>query len=388
MNQTEQILLQAIQQSLWNTDITFSEDTDWNAVLKEAEEQAVLGLVMDVAPMEVQKKWKSKASAGTAHFVRILHYQEQLYKLLKENDIPMVILKGCAAALYYPNPAQRSMGDIDFLVPHEHYNRTKELLAQNGYKIADDPRYPRHIHVHKDGIAFEQHRFFSSEGIEVEEYVTEGMSAIEERSIYGSVFRMLPKLANGLVLLGHMVQHLKTGLGLRQVIDWMMFVHAELDDALWNTAFQKAASAIGLEPAAINMTRLCQLYLGLSDSIQWCQNADIELCDELIENLLSSGNFDRKRGKGSAVEKVTSNITRKGLFRYLQSAGEYNWKAYHKHKWLKPFAWTYQICRYVKKGIQAKRGGKLKEDLARGKQRSDLLKRMKVSEKQIASRSK
>lgn len=381
MNQTEQILLKAIQKSLWNTDITFPEDTDWNAVLKEAEDQAVLGIVIGVAPKETQKEWQNKASAGTAHFVRILHYQEQLYKLLKENDISMVILKGTAAAINYPNPSQRSMGDIDFLVPPEHFNRAKELLVQDGYTIEDDPRYPRHIHVHKDGISLEQHRFFSTEGIEIEKYVTEGMAAIEERSIYGSVFPMLPTVANGLVLLGHMVQHLKSGLGLRQVIDWMVFVHAEMDDALWNTAFHKAVRETGLETAAITMTRLCQLYLGLSDSIQWCKNADEELCDELIENLLSSGNFDRKRGKGSAVESVTSNIARKGLFRYLQTAGEYNWKAYHKHKWLKPFAWIYQIGRYAKKGFQAKRGGKLKEDLARGKQRSDLLKRMKISEK-------
>ena len=137
----------------------------------------------------------------------------------------------------------------------------------------------------------------------------------------------------------------------------------------------------GLETVAITMTRLCQLYLGLSDGIQWCRNAEKKLCEELIENLLSSGNFDRKRGKGAAVEVVSSNIVRKGLFRNLQAAGEHNWKAYHKHKWLKPFAWIYQVYRYVKKGFQAKRGGNLKEDLVRGKQRSGLLKRLKIIEK-------
>ena len=38
MNQTEQVLLQAIQKSLWNTDIELPADTDWDAVLKEAED--------------------------------------------------------------------------------------------------------------------------------------------------------------------------------------------------------------------------------------------------------------------------------------------------------------------------------------------------------------
>ena len=378
MNQTEQILLQAIQKSLWNTDITFPEDTDWNAVLKEAEDQAVLGIVIGVAPAKVQKEWKARASAGTAHFVRILHYQEQLYKLLKENDIPMVILKGTAAAIYYPNPAQRSMGDIDFLVPPEHFDGAKELLVQNGYTVEDDPRYPRHIHVYKDNISFEQHRFFSSEGIEVEEYVTNGIKQIEIKSIYGIAFPLLPKLANGFVLLGHMAQHLKAGLGLRQVIDWMMYVDRELDDAFWNDSFGAAAKNVGLDTVATVITRMCQVYLGLTEEIQWCKVADKKLYEKLMDNLLTSGNFDKKRGRGATIETITSNIARKGLFQYLQYAGEYSWKAYHKHKWLKPFAWIYQICRYAKKGFQAKRGGKLKEDLVRGKQRSELLKQLKI----------
>ena len=74
MNQTEQVLLQAIQKSLWNIDIVFPADTDWNAVLKEAEDQAVLGLVIDIAPKDVRDKWKSRAGVVTANFVRILHY--------------------------------------------------------------------------------------------------------------------------------------------------------------------------------------------------------------------------------------------------------------------------------------------------------------------------
>ncbi len=379
MNQAEQVLLQAIQKSLWNKEIEFPPDTDWDAVLEEAEKQAVLGIAITVAPTEVQKAWKGRAGSVTANFVRIVYEQSTLYSLMKENQIPMVILKGCAAAIYYPNPAQRSMGDIDYLISIEHFDRAKELIAQNGYVIEENERYQRHIHVYKDNISFEQHRFFSSDGIDIERYVIDGLQAPEEKAIYGSAFPMLPKLANGLVLLGHMVQHLKSGLGLRQVIDWMMYVHAELDDAFWNEAFQKTASETGLEKVVVTMTRLCQIYLGLSDSIHWCGSADITLCEELLSILLSSGNFNRKRGKGSSIETVTTNIARKGLFQYLQMAGEYNWKAYHKHKWLKPIAWIYQIGRYAKQGFQTKRNRhQIADDLIRGDQRSKLLKRLGI----------
>ena len=65
----------------------------------------------------------------------------------------------------------------------------------------------------------------------------------------------------------------------------------------------------------------------------------------------------------------------------LQTAGEYNWKAFHKHKWLKPFAWAYQIGRYARKGLQAKRSGtQLREDIIRGRRRKELLQKLNIKQ--------
>ena len=50
MDIAEQILLKAIQKSLWNTNIEFPEDTDWDAALEEAEKQAVLGVIANAIP--------------------------------------------------------------------------------------------------------------------------------------------------------------------------------------------------------------------------------------------------------------------------------------------------------------------------------------------------
>lgn len=58
---------------------------------------------------------------------------------------------------------------------------------------------------------------------------------------------VLPPLENGLVLLAHVNQHLGSGLGLRQILDWQMFVDAHLTDELWERGFQHAAQQIGME---------------------------------------------------------------------------------------------------------------------------------------------
>ncbi len=377
MNQTEQTLLKAIQKSLWDSDITFPPETDWDAVLKEAERQAILGIVIAVTPEEIRQQWKGKLGRITAYFVRILHYQSQMCSLLKGNGVPLVILKGTAAAVYYPDPLKRSMGDIDFLVPQEHFGRAKEILSQNGYSIEENPKYPRHIDVRKDQIPFEMHRFFSDASYHIEPFLFDGLAHAETGVIFGSEFPMLPKLANGLVLLGHLANHLRTGLGLRQVIDWALYADKELDDSFWEKEFRTAAEKSGLAAVAVTVTRTCQLYLGLRESITWCKDADPSVCSMLMESLLTTGNFGKTHGEGKNVETVAVGLRKKGVFRYLQFAGEHNWEAYKKHKWLKPFCWIYQIGRYARQGVRLKRSGnQILEDFERGNQRSVLLKKL------------
>lgn len=377
MNQTEQILLQAIQKSLWNKDIAFPEDTNWDAVLKEAESQSVLGIAIGSAPIDVQEKWKNKEGQNTAHFIRILHCQENLCRLLKENGIQMAILKGTAAAIYYPNPFQRTMGDIDFIIPKDLLESTRELLIRNEFIVDENHTYERHVGFLKDAISFEMHCYFSDD-VDIDPYIYEGLKHCKDASIYATSFSMLPRLENGLILLAHMAGHMRTGLGLRQVIDWMMYVNKEVDDNFWNNEFREILVQTGLYTLAITVTKVCQQYLGLSKSITWCEDADNDLCQKLVENLVSSGNFGRKRGSGRQVENAISNL-RRGGFLYLQHAGEFNWKAYHAHKWLKPFAWLYQMGRYIKQGVQTKRShDQIMEDFKRGKTRSQLYDLLKI----------
>lgn len=53
--------------------------------------------------------------------------------LLAGDGIPCRVLKGSAVAhLDYPDPALRSYGDLDILVPPEHFDRAVELLAGRG----------------------------------------------------------------------------------------------------------------------------------------------------------------------------------------------------------------------------------------------------------------
>ena len=373
MTESERILLQAIEKSLWNRNISLPADTDWNEVLKEADTQAVLGIIFSIAPNDIQQKWASKAYAGRAHYIRILHYQEQLVQLMAKKGIPMAIIKGCAASIYYPVPSKRSMGDIDFIVPKNRFNEANQILRENGYIFASEHSEKRHTSYVKDSISVELHYHFSYEDIDVESYIEEGLHHLEIKTIDGFSFPVLPKHANGLVLLAHMLHHFKTAVGLRQMVDWMMFVNNVLDDNFWEEKFKQCADQTGLTQAACVATRLCQEYLGLSDKITWCKTADPDLCQELLGYLLSSGNFGRKSKADMAIEVTSTKLQREGVFTHLQKKGEENWNAYHKHRWLKPFAWIHQAFLYLWKAILAKRkGAKISTSISQGQKRKKL----------------
>ena len=378
MNNTERVLLDRIKSALFNTPGGSLEGVDWNAVFAEAKAQTVLALVAQAVPAVERHLWMKSEYRQIANFYRVLYAQAELLKLFAEKDLPLAILKGTAAAVYYPVPSRRAMGDIDFIVPQERFEQARELMERAGYTpIHEEPGGFRHIGYEKNRNTFELHCRFSSEMVDIEKYVIDGLRHRETGEIEEYAFPMLPRLANGLVLVAHIRQHLQSGLGLRQIIDWMMYVDKELDDAFWQEQFRAAAEETGLDTLAIVLTRLCQKYLGLRESITWCAGADEALCDELLNELLSSGNFGKKQGIGAQVETVMTAIRGKGLFPYLQYAGKYNWAAYQKHEWLAPFCWMYQILHYVRqlpKLLHRKR--KLRGDLDRSKERYQLLQKL------------
>ena len=64
-----------------------------------------------------------------------MHGQQKLLQLLDENHIDCVILKGSAAALSYPQPILRVMGDVDFLVRKVDYEKTADLLEKTAINL-------------------------------------------------------------------------------------------------------------------------------------------------------------------------------------------------------------------------------------------------------------
>lgn len=336
----------------------------WPALRRELQMQTVyalpaeffpaLGLSADDAGDYLRAVIKNRQT-----FHRLMKDQTRFLALLDDAGIPAVVLKGAAAAISYAHPENRCMGDIDLLVLPQDFDRAFDtLIAAGCTKMVFSSENPRHTDMKTpNGTVIELHNYFSTSDNDEQNGVLDGLlfRAIPSRvfgTLCGYRVPMLPTAVNGLVLLGHINQHLSTGLGLRQIIDWMEYVEANLDDAAWEAGFAEMAEQIGMKRLAMIATAMCQKYLGLQKDIHWCSYEPV--CDELMEYILSNGNFGRKEAslKRQTVIVLKHFRSPAELLRTAQSNGLLNWEPARKHRVLRPFAWCYQLGRWAVKGVR------------------------------------
>ncbi|EXM40991.1 hypothetical protein RASY3_02375 [Ruminococcus albus SY3] len=359
LNTTQIALLEALKASLFGIEPNYPEDTDWAEVVKEAKAQTVMGIISPVIPVT-----DTSTKQGIAKYIQILHEQDKLIKLFDENDIPCVILKGSAAAIYYPNPHLRTMGDVDILVSRSQFNEASEIMEANGYIYVqgkDDngkrPEIGRHFEYHKNSVVFELHHHFSSVGFDVDDILEQAICKPEYRELDGYMIPMLPDIENGLVLLGHIHIHLKhSNLGLRQVIDWQMYVHRVLDDDTWRNLFEPIVKSVGFDKLAVITTKMCETFLGLPNDNSWCKNIDVRTSKELLSIILSSGNFGWKMYSSRSerhIHAAVYEIKQKGIHTFLKELGLRKSKVCRNNPILNHFVWLYGLICFIYMGFLA-----------------------------------
>lgn len=329
-------------------DYPIPEKTDWNFIYEEMRSQTVSTLVYPwlrshtLSNSTFQQKWMTDCLQQQTRWMQIMHAQTQLINLLEEHNIPSVIIKGAAAMMAYPNPSLRAVGDIDFLVKREDYDKVAHILENSGYQL-ENIKNPKvhHYGYTKNGISFELHKRLAIIKDTDEQLLSLFESGIENRTWHtmGSVkFPVLPKELNALVLLFHINQHIRTGLGLRHIIDWMMYMYSNqnLNDIL------PIARNTGMEKLAITVTIMCQRYLGLPIIIEESEDYP---SDDLMSYIIGKGNFgckpETEEDKIAHVSFMVNNPIR--FLVRLQKGGMKRWNLVQKHRLLRPFAWAYQL---------------------------------------------
>lgn len=333
MTAEQSVLLQLIRAALTNAAVTLPDGVtvDWSSVAKEAKQQAVSLLAFDAAakvadqiPADVYAQWTERAFGAMAVDARIDHVQQELTVLLEQNHHPYVILKGAASAAYYPKAELRTQGDIDFLIDPAQSEQISALLQQNGYTAEDVPS-DHHTVFKKVGVVLEMH--FREPAIpqgpigdKLNRFLDGNIHQPQTHTIGTHSFYAPTDSRHGLILLLHSQHHmLSEGLGLRHLCDWACFVQKTEESPFWDD-FIPFIKEIGLFTYASAITQLCAIHFG-TPLPDWVATAEQSLLTDLMEDVLTGGNFgkkDRQRSRsGMMISNAASGGTSRSRLYYL-----------------------------------------------------------------------
>lgn len=346
------------------------ETYDYGALYDEARAQAVEMLAftpiigseeegMHLLGAQNMRALVIKSLANT----QLLSDHSYVDRLMRRHGIPYVILKGCACALYYPEPSLRVMGDVDFLVQPEDFERAKQVLLDEGFRARGENHACHEVFKGNRRASLELH--FAPSGLPdgragelLRGYLRDAVAAGVERQTDLGTLTVPDTFHHGIIILMHTAHHFTgEGIGLRHLCDWAVFVNAVRD---FPALFEQKLRAAGLWRFAQLITALSTAYLGLPQQ-QWAQDIDPKLLCALMQDIFLGGNFGRKisdRNKEVMLMASGENGKSRPARNFIASVNRNaytKWPVMQRAKVLLPYAWSYYWVRYIRRRIQGKR---------------------------------
>ena len=341
------------------------------AVWQEAMQQGVFLLAMQnvdalVFPPERRGMLRDAIKTTLCANLRLAEGHVYISGLLERAQIPHVLIKGLASALYYPAPELRQLGDIDFYVDPQNVEKTEAVLINSGFKPEKMSHGVHHVFV-KDGCRYELH--FSVPGVPEGERGDACRACFEDLTARSSVrdtpfgpLRLPDPFHHGLILLLHTAHHLTySGIGLRHLCDWAVFVaDASKDKAFW-VRFTAALGALGIRRLAAALTDISTRYLGCP-APQNTEETDEALSDALLSDLFSGGNLGQKDvSRSRQAYLITSGTESRSklrrMFSVLTDMIWQKWPISKRIRILVPVGWAYFGLRYLIRAALGKRPG-------------------------------
>ena len=310
MNRLENAFFTLLRSSIWNKayelDYTLTEK-EWNSIYAISKEQTVSGIMLDaVAKLPNEQKPEIKLRMQWIMLQKVIEAQNKkmnnaltcIVDELKKKSLNPYLLKGQGVALNYPTPNHRICGDIDIYFTANDLDKAIEHFTAQGCTIEGDlddahceTEYKGFkLEIHKKSATFYTKKLQKRYNEIIASIVGSAQTGVE---IDGCEIAVLPPLANALQLLSHMLRHIIfAGLGLRQVCDWVLFVHKhqkEIDKEL----FIKYAKELQLWETYKVATAIATDYLGLPKEYALCEisRKDTKMAKKAFCLIMTHGNF-------------------------------------------------------------------------------------------------
>lgn len=307
----EEILLELLRAGLWKAELTFHEGFDeWTDVLELAKKQSVVAVIAKTIlsdkeyqariPNDFRLRLKSVVVSNVMTFNSMTQALTKVAMALHEGQIPFVLLKGHSLAVNYPYPELRQCGDIDIYVGKENSLATHRVLKGIADKLdpETDATWGKHynanvgdlqIEIHRHTCEHSAHKYAKAYNAAADKGLTQNLQQV----VFDDVTIPVPAVDfNAFYIFDHLFEHfLTSGIGLRHMSDWMLFLHAN-KDVLDRDNLRSLLEQMGmLKPWQIFGTVLVE-YMGLPQE-EFPLYEESDKTDWVLAYILSDGNFGR-----------------------------------------------------------------------------------------------
>lgn len=244
----EQAYIELLRSALWYQKPSLSDKPDWRKVMELATGQATVALVCQSAlridslqapPEAYCEKMKHIILRNMSSHEVINEVLSLVVTALQSHSIEPVLLKGQGQASNYPIPSLRHCGDIDLYVSPDSFAKACSIVGELAGESFSEKAHTTelHYHVRVKGIVVEIHHhtavmFYPELETFYQYFAQDGLSGNLPQLSIGDVKVKLPSNDfNAIYVFYHLWHHfMGLGVGFRQLCDWTMFLHANIEN--------------------------------------------------------------------------------------------------------------------------------------------------------------
>lgn len=300
-----------LRSALWGTPATLPQDIDGIRIISKMQRTRpmVISALLSAGwqcdnpqPLELVRN-------TVATHVRMNRLLASVVTALRNGGVEPVLLKGQGLAQNYLQPMLRESGDIDLYVGREQYERACEII--NGAATEQEKSEATVTRMHyglphyepRFGKVFIEIHAISSICIDqkanaiYQALANKGLSSDLVPMVFDGVTVYTPSDSfNAFYIFFHMQRHfLRGGVGLRQMCDWVRFLHTHTD-TIDPSFFESTLDALKLRKVWNLFASIAIEYLGFPpEEMPLYQPCSKKEAERVLECIFEEGNFGEGR---------------------------------------------------------------------------------------------
>ena len=282
-----------------------------------------------------------------------LSVQNKVIKILRDNGIDCVVLKGSSVSMCYKQPLLRLLGDIDILVAEKDFDKAVDILLNGQERNKKSSAHKFHYAMRFEGFSVEIHKHIiesEKENALSAEDVGEWIKEAQVGCLDKFEFPILKTEHQAVTLLLHMKRHMKeNNINFRMLIDWFAFSNG-IEETVWNENVYPQLKQLRIHKFADALMCLSDKYFKTDNSGKIHNQFSNEILEMFISDFFLSGFCDTTEKSSGFVAEMYLNSNRKNkILKIVDMLNKHSYKYFKisRYKILLPVCWLRLLVRYV-----------------------------------------